>query len=280
MTSSSYLLFYRADLIKEPPKTWAEYYEIAKHFTQSINSASPTKYGTTLQGARGSLPPKEWAQVFWSYGGEFFDKSMRPQLTSKPAVQALTERMQMLREWKIVPPDAINYSYPETSTAFMQGLVAMCLQWNAAYPDFIDPAKNPSFHDKVKAAVVPGGIPFVQTQVWSVNAYSANKAAAYDFLMWTRLKSQDVAYALGAGGEAGSPCRASTLNDKQVLAKRPELDGLLGEIRHGRTFPAIGAWSKVQAALDQAIALGTTGQQTPEAALKAANDTIAAAVKA
>jgi len=276
---SVYLLYYRTDLISTPPQTWTEYYDVARRFTQSQNPKSPTRYGTTIQGAQGSLPPKEWSQTFWSYGGTIFNGKGDSSLASDAGIRALTERMEMLRVWKCVPADAINYSYPETSTAFQEGLVAMAVQWNAAYSDFLSKEKSPKVYDRVKAAGVPGGVPFVQTQVWSINANSPNKRAAYDFLLWTRAKAQDLAYALGTGGEPGNPTRASTLRNPEVLAKRPELKGLADAIKKGRTFPMIAPWAKVQGEMDKAIALGTTGQMTPTAALKAADAAITQIVR-
>src|SRR5690606_38096635 len=68
--ASIHYMFYRKDLIPNPPQTWDEYIEVAKQFTRSQNPQSPTLYGTSMTGLIGVEPTKVFASLAFTYGGD------------------------------------------------------------------------------------------------------------------------------------------------------------------------------------------------------------------
>ena len=70
---STHFLYYRSDLIPNPPQTWNEYLETARKWTQTLNPSSPTMYGASLTALAGSEQPKVFYSVMWSKGGWILD---------------------------------------------------------------------------------------------------------------------------------------------------------------------------------------------------------------
>ncbi len=66
---STLFLYYRSDLIPNPPQTWDEYLEVARKWTKSLNPQSPTLYGAGLTALAGSEQPKMFYSIMWSKGG-------------------------------------------------------------------------------------------------------------------------------------------------------------------------------------------------------------------
>lgn len=277
--------YYRKDLIATPPDTWDEFRQLAIKFTRSHNSASPTEFGATFSGMRGETPPKHWYQYFWSFGGRFFDDQGRPALNSDAGVRSLEFVVDNFRKYKIYPPDITAYEFPEISSAFQNGKVAVVNQWPAAYHTFKDPKRSPQIHDKFAMTVIPGvkqsdgsirRTPFFHTWCFAVNARSRRKEAALKFLTW--LMSKPIAKLMALAG-LGVPAVSAIFTDPEVTAHREDLPTIAKSFRIAWSEPAIPAWPRIHDFIDEAIALALAGQKSPKAALDDANEKATAALK-
>jgi len=85
---STLFLFYRSDLIPEPPQTWEETLEIARKFTQSVTPDSPTPYGLAYDGVPGETLPETFYNIMWSFGGEIVDAEGNVVIDSPEAIEA------------------------------------------------------------------------------------------------------------------------------------------------------------------------------------------------
>lgn len=277
--------YYRKDLIPTPPETWDEFRQIAIKFTQSHNPASPTEFGATFSGKRGETPPKHWYQYFWSFGGRFFDERGRPALNSEAGVRSLEFVVDNFRKYKIYPPDITAYEFPEISSAFQNGKVAMVNQWPAAYHTFKDPKKSPLIHDKFAMTVIPGvkqadgsirRTPFFHTWCFAVNARSRRKEAAVKFVTWLMSKPTAKLMALV---DLGIPAVSAIFTDPEVTQHREDLPTVFKSFSIALNEPTIPAWPRIHEFIDEAIALALAGQMSPKAALDEANQKAAAALK-
>ncbi|WP_342433254.1 sugar ABC transporter substrate-binding protein [Neobacillus sp. FSL H8-0543] len=270
LDTSTHFLFYRKDLIPNPPETWEEYREVAKKFTQSQNPDSPTEFGTTFQGKRGETQPKEWYQYFWAMGGEILDKDNKPTLNSDSGVEALTYVVDNFRKEKIVPPDATTYEFPEVLSAFQNEKVAMAVEWNTAYPQLADANTSPKVSDKFAIADVPGGKPFIHTWTLAINSNSKMKDAAYKFISWVSSPAGAKKYAL-AGGFPPIP---EVLEDPEVIKLRPEFPDLQRTLMKAKAEPSLPEWPRLHEFITDAISKALAGEKSPKEALDEANDSI------
>jgi multiple sugar transport system substrate-binding protein len=267
---STMFLIYRKDLIPNPPKTWEEYKEIADKFTKSKNPQSPTEFGIAFQGKRGETQPKDWYQYFWSMGGTFFDKDMKPTLNSDAGVKALSFLVDSFRKDKTMPPDMITYEFPEVLAAFQNEKVAMAIDWNAAYPQLSDASKSPKVSDKFAIAEVPGGVSFTHTWTLAVNKASKSKDAAFKFVNWVTAGNGAKKYALAGG----IPAVKSVLQDPEVIQKRPEFPAIEKAIAKAQTEPNLPEWPRIHESISEAISKALAGEKSPKDALDEANTNI------
>ncbi len=275
--TNTYLLFYRKDLIPEPPKTWEELYEVAKKFTKKYNPNSPTMYGLAFYGRKSESLPMFWYQIFRSYGGTWWYD--RPAFDSEPAMKALKWVVKVIREG-LVPPDISTYEYMEILGALQTGQVAMAVQWDAAYPTLRDKKASPLVWDKMGVAMVPGvwtpeGIRRAHSahdQMLVINPNSKYKKEAFIFIAWATASPEGAKIYAMAGC---SPPRKSILSDPEVLKKFPRFSVKLpGLDKWGYAEPALPDYPEMKDILNTYLAKAWALEIDPETALKKANQEI------
>lgn len=202
------VLFYRKDLLPNPPSTWDEALEVAKKFSKSTNPDSPTQFGTTLYAAAGFAEPAQlWEELFWPNGGDMFDKDMKPTINNDAGKKATQYGIDLVKN-KLVPPDYTNYEYPQTLGAIQSGKVAFIQQWNAAWGDLSNKEKSPIIADKIAYAPIPGVKQadgsikrnyHVHTITLAINASSEHKEEAYKVISYLSGKEGGLEYTLNGG---------------------------------------------------------------------------------
>jgi len=123
--------------------TWDDYIAAAAYFTQSLNPASPTKYGTALQAKNLVYNAMVWDDVLYNLGGSWLNSSGKPDLTSPQAVQAMNVYRTIYTKG-LTSPDSDQAEFPETQAALSSGNAAFALQWNAAYDQLNSASQSPS----------------------------------------------------------------------------------------------------------------------------------------
>jgi ABC-type glycerol-3-phosphate transport system substrate-binding protein len=202
------VLFYRKDLMPNPPDTWEEALEAAKNFSKNTNPNSPTQFGTTLYAAAGFAEPVHmWEELFWAYGGEMFDENLNPTLNTEAGIKATQYGVELVKN-KLVPPDYTNYEYPQTLGAIQSGNVAFVQQWNAAWADLSNKEKSPLIADKIAYAPIPGvkqadgtvkRVYHVHTITLAINANSKHKEEAFKVISYLSGKEGGLEYTLNGG---------------------------------------------------------------------------------
>lgn len=191
-----------------PPKTWAQYRDIAEFFTRKEADGEPM-YGTAE--AFGYGGQQVWT-VFSrvsayvnhqdSRGGQFFDRdTMRAEINNPAWRRAVREYQDILQ---FAPPGAINYGIVEARQAFISGRTAMILDWGdtaqlAADPQrsrvtgkvgyFVLPGSEDIWHSdqwRWEKRQRPNSAPFLAFGGWvaSVPRNSRQQAAAWDYIQW------------------------------------------------------------------------------------------------
>lgn len=266
---SAHFLYYRADLIPNPPQTWDEYIEVAKQFTQEFNPASPTKYGATFTGLIPNEPPKVYYSMLWTFGGDIANQSREITLDSPEAVAALNVWLE-LKQAKVFTPEILSTGFSEVVQQLNQGQAAMATpMWNAAYN-----LMTPPYGDKVALALLPGirqadgsiyRAPFQQGLVLGINGNSKNQENAWRFIEFATGKVGGRIYA----ENGGTPSRFSLLRDELLRTIRPDLSAMEATLLEARTVSSdVIRYSAVEEAVASAIAQALTGRSSAADALK------------
>src|SRR6185295_7599442 len=120
---------YNYDL--KPPKTWKQWDDAAEFFHGWGWDGSDKK----LFGAGASYKPSGsgysyhwWRSRFFSYGGQYFDKDMKPLINTAAGVRALEE---MVKTMPYYPPGVLLIESEEPKTMLVKGEVPLLYSWTS-----------------------------------------------------------------------------------------------------------------------------------------------------
>tara|TARA_B100000780_G_scaffold158297_1_gene110702 strand:- start:4659 stop:5984 length:1326 start_codon:yes stop_codon:yes gene_type:complete len=207
--------------------SWDDYIATALFFTKSINSDSPTRFGTVLQMKNLLFNMMIWHSTVASYGGDWRDSNGNVTIDSDAFRKGLSI-FKTIVDNKATPGSSTTYEYGDANAAFGSGQVAFMLQWNAAVPELNDPEQNAVVAGKFGLARQPEGPEGRKTHFHSLglglSAASENKEDALKFLRWlgTSVEANTMYADLG-----GSPPVVDAIMDV-VAEKRPDMP-LMGE---------------------------------------------------
>jgi multiple sugar transport system substrate-binding protein len=186
---------------KDPDQwTWDDFLATSYFFTKKYNPDSPTEYGNYTAGKVMPADAYLWSNVYYDYGGSWFDNNGNPTFDN----QAFRDALQI---WKtmftngLTPPGSANGEYPETSAAITAGQVAMSVDWNAAYNDLN--ASTSAVSGKLAVVAPPAGPAgrFVHnhTMALALNVNSTHKAETMRFMTWLFTDEASKLYAENGG---------------------------------------------------------------------------------
>jgi multiple sugar transport system substrate-binding protein len=166
-------LFYRIDLFENeeekaafeekygyplaPPETWAQYLDVAEFFTRKAGETLAGEvleqdfYGTATYGQK-DFQYAWYLNYAASLGMVYFDEEMNPGINSEAAVKGLE---MYKKELPFCPPETITFGFDELQAAFLDGRVAMEIQWTDPGRVGQDPAIS-KIAGKIGTALMPG----------------------------------------------------------------------------------------------------------------------------
>jgi multiple sugar transport system substrate-binding protein len=237
----------------QPPKTWAEYLEIARF----LNSDS--LYGNILMGREQTYTV--WSGILHGMGGQQVDEHWRPVLNSEVGARSLALFTEM---YQYAPPHSEDRYIRDADTLFLQGRGAMYLAWPSLIWSQLADTNRCKITGKIGAAVIPGGHP--QLSAWSlgVNPACKDPEAAYLWIKFFVNQSNSRRLLLVYG--KGSP-RISTYSDPQCREKLFYLKTLLEGLAGNQPRFRIPLSQELSDYLDNELIKAIRGQVTPRAAL-------------
>ncbi len=274
--ASVLFLFYRSDLIPQPPNTWDEYLTVAKQFTRSLNPSSPTNYGAALAGKGPEEPPKVFYPVLWSFGG-FIIEDGKVGLDNAGALAAAEFYSRLSKE--VLSPEIMSWSYPEVLEALKTGKAAMAApMWNAAFAQIRE--SDSPYRDTVRVALLPGKkeedgtvrrVTFQHGWTLVLNKKSKKPDEAAKFIVFATGAEGGAIYAKSGGG---TPARRSVLSDPKLQALRPEFALVLESLAISKSEPSVPFYTEMHAAMNIAVSSILLRQSQPQDALREAADKI------
>lgn len=288
----THLLFYRKDIFKKyneeykklygkelkPPTTWEEYDQVAKFLTRDTNQdGSIDIYGTAIFG--GDAKRYIWfAERFISMGGQYFDENMNPLIQSQNGVQALQQLVDLVHSGA-TPPNSM-YDWIDLNNAFLQGNLAMVVQWSDTARFSYD-KKN--WHSKVTNKVGWSLVPTANENnprggVWIGRVLGISKKSQHPDKAWeiiSYITSKEVSKkALSSKDTINDPFRASHFENVEqgAFPNQKMNENFMETVQKSLQNPNAdlmisGSWEYMQV-LDENIHLALIKKLSPEQALE------------
>ncbi|WP_235816541.1 extracellular solute-binding protein [Bacillus massilinigeriensis] len=288
----AHLLFYREDLFKKyneeykkmygvdlaAPKTWEEHDRIAKFLTRDTNGDGKYDiYGTAFLNDVG-MRYIWYLNRFLSKGGSYFDEDMTPLIDSDIGIEALRE-MVHLSNSKAVPPGA-TYDWTDLNSAFLQGNVAMVVQWSdTARFSYDKKTWDSKVAGKVGWTLVPGdGKTHPQGGTWLARVLAISKETDNPDKVWEVIQyitSKEISNRAIKSYDAGNdPYRQShfIVNEKGPFSSIEENKSLLNtlekSLENTNADLIMPGCREYMQSLDNNIGLALIGNLSPEEALE------------
>lgn len=272
------LLFYRKDLIPNPPTTWDELVEIGKQLKESHPEVAPLALYFNNDGNRQNL--FIWLNFIWAAGGDIFNDDWTAAWTSEEALQATEDYIALHTVHKVTNPNSLAFVEQDARQSFQQGNSAMIPVWWWAYSGFYNPDASTLTKDQVAFTGMPAYMGRTKTYAismpFSISTYSKNQGAAWEFLKWLSNPEMDRANAIerevaGKSIVNNVVTHISSLQDPDVNEANDGIQSAAWEsLRESDIMPQIPEWPEVGDILSSAIARAAAGGDVRELMIDAA----------
>ena len=272
------LLFYRKDLIPNPPTTWDEVVEIGKQLKESHPEIAPLALYYNNDGNRQNL--FIWLNFIWAAGGDIFNDDWTAAWTSEEALQATEDYIALHTVHEVTNPNSLAFVEQDARQSFQQGNSAMIPVWWWAYSGFYNPDASTLTKDQVAFTGMPAYNGRTKTYAismpFSISTYSKNQGAAWEFLKWLSNPEMDRANAIerevaGKSIVNNVVTHISSLQDPDVNAANDGIQSAAWEsLRESDIMPQIPEWPEVGDILSSAIARAAAGGNVRELMIEAA----------
>jgi multiple sugar transport system substrate-binding protein len=275
MFTGTGLFYYRSDLVKEPPKTWAEMKEICdrvlpKQKGMACYSGQHDKYeGLTVN----------FSEAVNSAGGQFLDDSGQPQLTTDAAKAGANFLADGFKSG-MIPKEAITYKEEEGRVAFQEGKLLFYRNWAYMYEAANKKDGSSKVAGKVDVAPIPGlsgiGSGTLGGNNVALSSFSTKKQTAKDFLAFLTSAEQTKAFALV---QSAPLARAALYDDAELIKLYPYLPALKEAILAAKPRPSAVKYGDVTAAIQEAAYAIVTGAKPADQGLAELQTTLTGLLK-
>ncbi|MEM7442122.1 MAG: sugar ABC transporter substrate-binding protein [Pseudomonadota bacterium] len=272
------LLFYRADLIPEPPTSWEEVIEVSQELRENHPDIEPMALYFNNDGNRQNL--FIWINFLWANGADVFNDDWTPAWTTEEALQATEDYIALHTEHGVTNPASVSFVEQDARQSFMQGNSAMIPVWWWAYSGFHNPESSTLTQDQVGFVGMPSYNGNTRTYAismpFSISSYSENQGAAWEFLKWLSNPDMDRANAIEreVDGQAivnNVVTHISSLTDPDVNEANSGIQAAAWDsLRQSDIMPQIAEWPEVGDILSAAIANAAAGGDVRELMTEAA----------
>jgi multiple sugar transport system substrate-binding protein len=269
------LLYYRSDLVPNPPKTWDEMMgmcDIARENNMDCYAGQFAQYeGLTVNAA----------EVINTAGGEIVQQDgITPAVDTPEAREGLSMLVEGFESGNI-PQKSITYTEEEGRQSFQDGNLLFLRNWPYVY-GLAQTEGGSKVKGKFDVAPLPGmdasspGVSSLGGHNAGISVYSDNKATARDFVQFM-VSEQQQKFFLERGTLA--PTLESLYDDQALVKKYPYLPTLRTSIENAEPRPVTPFYPAVTEAV-QANAYAAIKGSTPAdqaitdmaAAIRAANE--------
>jgi multiple sugar transport system substrate-binding protein len=246
LDAATQLLWYRKDLVPNPPTTWSEMIDMTKSLPSGERAIE-------VQAAKYEGLTVWFNSLLTSAGGRILTKSGKVSLATEPTRAAL-EVMRGVAHAPGNDPSISNNFEDDGRLAFQAGHAAFMVN----YP-FVDPAikaGNPSVYKNMGVALWPRVDPNEPSHVslggfnLGVGAFSDHKSIDFDAAQCLQEPDQQVKYAKDDGL---APISQDLYQDPRITKIFPYADLLLQTLQNGSARPVSPAYNDVSLAVQDTL---------------------------
>jgi len=230
--TNTQLLWYRSDLVKTPPKTWAQMIAMA----EQLKKEGKPHY-IEIQGAQYEGNTVWFNTMVNSAGGTVLNPTATKVTLGAPAVKALSI-MKQLADSPAADPSLSVQMENDNRLAMEAGTAAFQLNYPFVYPSM--KADNPKMFKSFKWALYPQVIPGLPAKVTiggidlAVSQYSQHKALAFQAALCLRDRQNQL---IGATVGGVPPTIASLYSDPKMFPDYPFHADILYALEHASVRP-------------------------------------------
>lgn len=248
----------------QPPTTWEDYEKIAKAlYERDLNNDGKPEYGIVFAGKKDIDLPMHFYARFASYGGEWFDKEMKPAFNNPIGVKAINMLKEHLK-YSIPGSTALDMSLADQ--AWINGEAAIYEGWTHIPILANSPARS-KIVGKWDATVIPKGTrygPLHGGWVLGLPKYAKHTSAAFLFLQYCTTKEIMKEVVLNVGL---TQARMSVLLDPECLKKFPWYKALVDSENVAAPPPKVAEIGEVWDIYMTYISKAISGKESAEKVL-------------
>lgn len=233
------VLYYRKDLIPNPPETWDELYSIGK----KLMDEGKVEYGFVFQANQYEGLVCNVLEYIHSNGGKVIDGS-NVVLNSENAIEALNIFKKML---DIAPEGVTTYIENDGGVMFQEGKVAFMRNWPTWWSNLN--SDESAVKGKVGVAPIPKGPNGDATGKatlggWNlaINKNSKNKDAAWTFIEFMTGEEAQKIQAIEGGN---LPVRQNLYKDADVIKANPHFESMYDVLVNALPRPVSPFYPKI-----------------------------------
>jgi multiple sugar transport system substrate-binding protein len=246
--SNTQLLWYRSDLVPNPPKTWDEMLSMANQLAQQ---GKP--HYVEIQGSQYEGLTVWFNTLLASAGGSVLTSDNSAPALGPPAVRALTV-MHDLANGPMADPSLSVQQEDDNRLAMESGTAAFELNYPFVYPSM--KANQPSLFPNFKWAPYPGVDAGTPTKVTigginlAVSAYSPHPDLAFDAALCLRDSENQK---IGAVKGGVPPSIGDLYNDPDVIAAYPMAKEIADQLDSPAVRPLTPAYQNISIVISHAL---------------------------
>jgi len=260
--SNAGFLYYRTDLVDQPPTTWQELVEVGTRVGEQEGIAPFVAQGAQYEGM-----VVNFLEYYWGAGGELFNEDASEVLWDNDIALEAVEFMRESLDTGFFGPGFNTFLEEESRNEFQSGNAVFMRNWPYVYGLASDEAESKIAGD-FDIAPLPtftgdGTISALGGFNNAVSAFSDNKEAAKEFVVWAST-NEEVQTLLG---ESSLPPTMESvyenLQDDPVMA-------LLGTVLpDAKPRPPAPTWNDISVTIQQEIFPAYNGEKDPQEAVEA-----------
>lgn len=255
--------------LPEGPKTWDD---VIKAATAVSKAGNGERFGYVMRAAEGNPVVADFMPIFWSYGGDLFDKDRKPNLMTPEAKKAVEVFLQLK---EVSPPGVESFQADEVGTFIAQGTASSAINWPNWVATFEDPAQS-KVVGKIAHSPIPSGTKAGSSEIghWlmGITSDSKHKQAAFDFMIWATSPEQ-----IKKSAERGNPpVRFSVFTDPDLTSQKQfrHFPILMQAINFSTPRPRHPKWPEIENAFGAELSKAVAGAETGDEALANAQKAI------
>jgi multiple sugar transport system substrate-binding protein len=265
------MLYYRKDLISEPPKTWEEFEHLCR-----AHSNPPERYGIVFQGMQYEGLVCNYLEYLWGAGGTVLDEKENVHLKTRENIIALCFMEKIIEEgW--APRSVLTFQEQHSLEFFEKGKALFMRNWPYAWR-ILD--QSPL---KGKVGIVPFIHKAGQKSAGTLGGWGLGIACemkhpetAWKFIEFaTSAKCQKILHRR----RGAVPTRKSLFKDPEILKESPHYKELYEVLLKARPRPVHPDYPRISNILQKHVSAVLVGVESPQQAAFAMDHSVSSIIQ-